>query len=81
MIRTLVLGAAMATLASAAVAQPIYVERGSPMYAEGHWATPYAPGYGRVGLCQRWCPQDASPCDPPQYKIADSRCRTSDFRR
>lgn len=82
MIKILVLGAAMATLASAAVAQPIYVERGAPMYyAEGYGPPAYAPAYGRGGLCQRWCPEDASPCDPPYFKIADGRCRPTLNRR
>lgn len=25
--------------------------------------------------CARWCVQDLSPCDPPEFKISDGRCR------
>ncbi len=25
--------------------------------------------------CQRWCETDYVPCDPPNFKIADGRCR------
>ncbi|MGY2050395.1 hypothetical protein [Methylobacterium sp. JK268] len=38
-------------------------------------------GYGdyppRVGpqVCQKWCEADLVPCDPPNFKIADGRCR------
>jgi len=27
------------------------------------------------GQCYAWCPQDYSPCDPANFKIADGRCR------
>lgn len=81
MIRTLVLGAALATLASAALAQPVYVQRRAPAYAESYDA-PYSPAYGRQAqVCQRWCPEDASPCDPVNFKIADGRCRPTLFYR
>jgi hypothetical protein len=81
MIRTLVFGAALATLTSAAVAQPVYVQHRGPVYGEAYEPGPYSPAYGRQALCQRWCPQDASPCDPPYFKIADSRCRpTMNYR-
>ncbi|TGD94750.1 hypothetical protein EU555_31365 [Methylobacterium nonmethylotrophicum] len=26
-------------------------------------------------VCQRWCEADHVPCDPPNFKIADGRCR------
>ncbi|MEH3144775.1 MAG: hypothetical protein PGN34_05400 [Methylobacterium frigidaeris] len=26
-------------------------------------------------VCQRWCEWDDLPCDPPNFKIADGRCR------
>jgi hypothetical protein len=83
MIRTLVLGAAMATLASAAMAQPVYVQRRGPVYVEDYGPPPYASPYGRQAqMCQRWCPQDSTPCDPPNFKIADGRCRpTTPFIR
>ncbi|RVU18166.1 hypothetical protein [Methylobacterium oryzihabitans] len=28
-------------------------------------------------VCQRWCEWDNVPCDPPSFKIADGRCRSS----
>jgi hypothetical protein len=39
----------------------------------GDYADPY---YGRQGgrICPRWCLQDRSPCDPPNFKAADRRC-------
>jgi hypothetical protein len=81
MIRTLVLGAALATLTSAAIAQPVYVQRRAPAYVESYEA-PYSPAYGRhAQVCQRWCPEDASPCDPVNFKIADGRCRPTMFYR
>jgi hypothetical protein len=30
--------------------------------------------YELVLACQRWCPADTLPCDPPSFKIADNRC-------
>jgi hypothetical protein len=82
MIRTLVLGAALATLASAAMAQPVYAPRRAPAYAESYEAAPYSPAYGRQGaVCQRWCPEDSSPCDPVNFKVADGRCRPTLFDR
>jgi hypothetical protein len=27
-----------------------------------------------VELCEKMCPQDFSPCDPINFKIADARC-------
>jgi hypothetical protein len=29
-------------------------------------------------LCIPWCRGDLSPCDPPHFKTADSRCRWDD---
>ncbi|MBV1704187.1 MAG: hypothetical protein KGI57_09705 [Hyphomicrobiales bacterium] len=39
-------------------------------YAEPRRAETAAPAQA----CPKWCPQDASPCDPVQFKIADGRC-------
>jgi hypothetical protein len=33
---------------------------------------PYVDEYGR--FCQRRCPDDYAPCDPPHWKSADARC-------
>ena len=34
------------------------------------------PYYGYQGgrVCPRWCRNDRTPCDPPNFKIADGRC-------
>jgi hypothetical protein len=83
MIRTLAFGAALATLATAAVAQPRYDRRPveyAPAY--GGYAEGAPAGYGRGGaVCQSWCPEDYSPCDPVQFKVADARCRPKMFDR
>lgn len=82
MLRTLTLSAVLATVATAALAQPVYVER-QVVYGPGYGAPPpYARVYGPPpAMCQRWCPEDASPCDPVQFKIADGRCRPALFYR
>ncbi len=28
----------------------------------------------RGEVCQPWCANDTSPCDPPQFKVSDGRC-------
>jgi hypothetical protein len=57
---------------SIATAQPLsWQERRALRYEEERYA------YGARGayeVCPRWCPQDAVPCDPPHFKIADGRC-------
>ncbi|MDQ0469723.1 hypothetical protein [Labrys wisconsinensis] len=37
------------------------------------------PYYGYQGgkVCPRWCPNDRTPCDPPNFKYADGRCDPS----
>ena len=44
--------------------------------------TPAPRGAGRSGtgrttgrLCRQLCAADVTPCDPPEYKIADGRCQ------
>ena len=76
-IRSLMLTAAlMAGLDSPVLADPpakqVY-RRPTPV-APGSYRDPY---YGRQGnrICPRLCEEDRSPCDPPEYKIADGRCR------
>jgi hypothetical protein len=46
-----------------------------------------SPGYGPFGredgggrVCQKWCEADLVPCDPPNFKIADGRCRPNSGR-
>jgi hypothetical protein len=57
--------AAFATPASAQYYRraPIYVEPAPPYVVPG-----------RAFYCQKLCPTDMSPCDPPEYKRADGRC-------
>jgi hypothetical protein len=28
-----------------------------------------------AGQCYAWCPEDHTPCDPANFKMADGRCR------
>jgi hypothetical protein len=73
------IGGATAIPAGAA-AQPYYP--GGREYVARPPYTTY--GYSSEvgsGVCQRWCPYDSSPCDPPSFKIADGRCRTSSRSR
>ena len=28
----------------------------------------------RGAVCQPWCENDTSPCDPPHFKVSDGRC-------
>ena len=82
MLRTIAFALGLTTLATAALAQPLY-ERRIVEYAPAPYAQSYAPPgyYGRApAVCQRWCVEDDSPCDPPQFKIADARCRPKLFR-
>ncbi|HEY8564184.1 MAG TPA: hypothetical protein VIL65_01695 [Beijerinckiaceae bacterium] len=37
-------------------------------------------GYAAAPLCRPWCPADQSPCDPPNFKIADGRCYSGNRR-
>lgn len=70
----------LAAPASLAAAQPL-----APYpydYYEGYAPPPpyYAgPGYQhrRAAQCQKWCPSDLVPCDPPHFKIADGRCSSN----
>src|SRR4051812_36110922 len=75
MVRTLLaLGAAFSAFTSVAAAQPVYVEQ-RPLRYERPAPPPYgAPGQFEPAFCQRWCPADSSPCDPPYFKTADGRC-------
>jgi hypothetical protein len=69
------LSAVLACVAGSALAQPLVRSPYGPYY-DYPYAPPPPPGYGRgpATLCQRWCPADLSPCDPPNFKIADGRC-------
>ncbi|WP_245239760.1 hypothetical protein [Methylobacterium variabile] len=40
----------------------------------GRWSGEPVPRTGPQ-VCQRWCETDYVPCDPPNFKIADGRCR------
>jgi len=62
-------------LAEAAPLEQVYSK--PKIVKRGDYADPY---YGRQGgrICARWCLQDRNPCDPPDFKIADGRCRFLD---
>lgn len=60
-----VLGAALAATATAEAAPR---RSHPPRYEEA------APLVVPVELCEKMCPQDVAPCDPINFKIADSRC-------
>ncbi len=34
----------------------------------------------RQMACRAWCVTDVTPCDPPEYKIADGRCQDPMWR-
>jgi hypothetical protein len=65
---------ALAALPSVALAQPYYRDARGPQYESQYEVQSYA---ARLGgrQCTAWCPQDYSPCDPTNFKIADGRCR------
>lgn len=64
---------AISLLAPAASAQ-IY-HRNAPVYAEpGYAGAAYYSPRARGFYCVKECVQDASPCDPPEYKRTDGRC-------
>jgi hypothetical protein len=74
MLRILALAAALTASASLAAAQPLYADQRGTIY-ERPPARPYAQQQPYEPLiCQRWCPADSSPCDPPYFKAADGRC-------
>ncbi len=61
---------AAAGLAAAPAAAQYYRPRG-PVYAPPAYST-YGAAYG--GYCVKMCPQDVTPCDPPEFKRTDGRC-------
>jgi len=65
---------ALAALPSVALAQPYYRDARGPQYEPQYEVQSYAARRGG-GQCYAWCPQDYSPCDPANFKIADGRCR------
>lgn len=70
--RVLALSAAFALLGAAV----------APAYARpASWAqqrqTDTSSQRGAYEQCERICSSDYSPCDPMEYKLADSRCQNS----
>lgn len=57
-----------AMLAGTAEAEAAPRRSHQPQYEET------APLVVPVELCEKLCPQDLSPCDPINFKIADARC-------
>lgn len=70
-IQSIVLAIALASPASAALAQQSYWGPPRPFYADPY-ARPAVPIARQA--CVRWCPSDLNPCDPPEFKISDGRC-------
>ena len=68
---------AFAALPSAALAQPYSRDASGPHHEPQYQdqTQSYAARHGG-GQCHAWCPQDYSPCDPANFKIADGRCKT-----
>jgi hypothetical protein len=72
-------------LAAPALAQPYpFLDDGPEVTGSVRAAPPgvYAErpdGFG-PRVCQKWCPADMVPCDPPNFKIADGRCRPNNGR-
>ncbi|MET7247053.1 hypothetical protein ABZT49_27235 [Methylobacterium sp. EM32] len=77
---------ALLVLAPLVAAAPALAQ--GPPFPGGPFLDPDATGSlrgGRAGddrpprtgpqACQRWCETDYVPCDPPNFKIADGRCR------
>ena len=71
-IRTLALLLAGAIFAGDAAAQPAPRERRP---AEPRWEESRPIATAPAGsVCRPWCTRDLTPCDPPNFKIADGRC-------
>lgn len=49
----------------------------STQIQRGSYNDPYF-GTQNGRICARWCLEDRNPCDPPNFKIADGRCRFLD---
>ena len=75
-LRILACSVALAALPSVALAQPYIRGARGPQY-EPHYQDRVPSYVARrgAGQCYAWCPQDYSPCDPANFKIADGRCR------
>jgi hypothetical protein len=73
MIKILAFGLGFVAFASVALAQSLYAQR-APRHERR--PVPYSQHsqFEPVLVCQRWCPADSLPCDPPSFKIADNRC-------
>ena len=58
--------------AGSALAQPSPRER---RLAEPRWEESRPLATAPAGaVCRPWCTRDLTPCDPPNFKIADGRC-------
>jgi len=67
--------AALVLMLSGAFAQPYVYEQGrSPRYQRPAQNVEMNARLD-VGRCYSWCPEDHTPCDPANFKIADGRCR------
>ena len=71
---TLAWSVALAALPSVALAQPYFRDPRGPRFTPQYQDQVQSRRGG--GQCDAWCPQDYSPCDPANFKIADGRCKT-----
>ncbi|MFE1597822.1 hypothetical protein [Methylobacterium sp. ID0610] len=69
----------------AAQGGPFFSDDGPEVTGSLRGAPPAYGPYGRADgfgprVCQKWCEADLLPCDPPNFKIADGRCRPNTGR-
>ncbi len=76
--RLMVAGLAAAAAVSTGAAQAQSSGYGQPyrFWDDGYSDT--VPNVPDERGCVKWCFQDRSPCDPPEYKRADHRCSNFD---
>ena len=72
---SVVLIAAIVFMPSAACAQPHVYEQGRSARSQRPAQQGDMNARLGVGQCYAWCPEDHTPCDPANFKIADARCR------
>lgn len=74
--KTMLAASGLALLAMAASAPAGAQYRVTQGYGYDYgYGSPYGARVRSERVCQRWCPSDMTPCDPPNFKIADARCR------
>jgi hypothetical protein len=66
---------ALIFLPSGAFAQPYLYEHGRSARYQRPSQKPDMKARLDLGQCHPWCPEDHTPCDPLNFKVADGRCR------